>query len=181
MAKLIVPSLIVPNARLEREICNDKRYFQIGRHPENDLVIKNSVVSRFHAMIFRKNGMFYLINHSANGTFYDKSGVFNDSSRLEDATCRDDFTNYVASHIEAAQEQKRVENGKASVGAIPGFERHKLTDCKKVKYLIDMVNDPEGREILVSSGVELEHESYIGFPTSKGILPLMFVNPEQEK
>lgn len=187
MAKLIVPSLIVPNTKIEMDVCKDKKYFQMGRHEGNDLVINSLWVSRFHAMIFRKNGEFYLINHSANGTFYDTDGFFRENSRfrddskLQDATCKDDFKKYVASHYEAAQEQKRAKNGKATIDTIPGFKKHELTDTEKVKYLIDMVNDSEGRDLLASSGVRLEHESYIGFPTSRGFLPLMFTNTEQGK
>ncbi len=41
----------------------------MGRDPENDIVIKNRLVSRFHAVILCRKDKFVLIDESKNGTF----------------------------------------------------------------------------------------------------------------
>ena len=72
-----MPRLIVqhPYERQVLDVCVDKDYFLIGRRDENDLIVLDELVSRFHATIFCYNNGLYILDHSRNGTFYSQAGV----------------------------------------------------------------------------------------------------------
>jgi|SRR3989344_5619635 len=168
--------IILPNGR-PKELYLGKNYFQIGRHPDNDLPIKDIGISRFHATIFRtEEGGSYLINHGVNGTFYTPSGVDfkGKKTRLEDVTKTEEFKSRIKSHAEADEEQRQKR-----VNPIPGFIPHHFNSGEKVQYLIDMINNPQDSEFLTSLGVKLVHESNIGLPTIPYDLILVFIDPEQ--
>ena len=84
MAQLIIN---LSHGREIVDVCKYKDIFQIGRSYGNDLILQNIDVSRFHATIFRCEGLLYLINHSLNSTFYsaDKS-PFSPETRIQNAS-----------------------------------------------------------------------------------------------
>lgn len=51
------------------EVNKKRSIVTMGRHPENDIVIKNRLVSRTHAVILCRKDRFVLIDESKNGTF----------------------------------------------------------------------------------------------------------------
>jgi pSer/pThr/pTyr-binding forkhead associated (FHA) protein len=58
----------------------------MGREESNDIVLRVSTASRRHAEIRYRNGAFYLIDRSANGTFvYDETGR---ELYVEEAECK---------------------------------------------------------------------------------------------
>jgi len=46
----------------------------MGRADENDLVVKNTLISRLHARIEYRKGNFVLVDQSINGTYVRTSG-----------------------------------------------------------------------------------------------------------
>jgi adenylate cyclase len=52
----------------------DRRKVTIGRDLETDFPIRDDRVSRAHAMIERRRGHFYLVDHSGNGTYVTMGG-----------------------------------------------------------------------------------------------------------
>jgi DNA-directed RNA polymerase subunit RPC12/RpoP len=51
------------------EVNKKRSIVTMGRDPENDIVIKNRLVSRSHAVILCRKDRFVLIDESKNGTF----------------------------------------------------------------------------------------------------------------
>jgi hypothetical protein len=51
------------------EVNKRRSIVTVGRNPENDIVIKNKLVSRSHAVILCRKDRFVLIDASKNGTF----------------------------------------------------------------------------------------------------------------
>lgn len=56
------------------ELGDSRPALTVGRAEQNDLVIKNDVVSRLHARLEYRNGRFVLTDQSANGTFVVPDG-----------------------------------------------------------------------------------------------------------
>lgn len=48
---------------------------RIGRSNENDVVLADSIVSRLHAIVQRREGKYVLMDQSTNGTFVNNEGV----------------------------------------------------------------------------------------------------------
>lgn len=51
------------------EVTDLKKYINMGRADDNDLVVKGNLISRIHARIEKRRGRFMLIDQSTNGTF----------------------------------------------------------------------------------------------------------------
>jgi len=51
------------------EVNKKRSIVTMGRHPDNDIVINNKLVSRSHAVILCRRDRFVLIDESKNGTF----------------------------------------------------------------------------------------------------------------
>ncbi|MDR2678760.1 MAG: FHA domain-containing protein [Zoogloeaceae bacterium] len=80
-----LPTLVLPEADLEHRLCirylekafllDEKTPFlTLGREHHNDLVISDSRVSRQHARIERKDGQYFLVDMSTNGSFVTQEG-----------------------------------------------------------------------------------------------------------
>ena len=55
---------------------DNPKIIRIGRHENNDIILKDSRVSRNHAFIVKEKGKFYLIDHgSINGTYLDNKRI----------------------------------------------------------------------------------------------------------
>ena len=46
----------------------DRLHWFIGRGPDCDMLLQDSGISRFHAMVFKVRDLFYILDHSLNGT-----------------------------------------------------------------------------------------------------------------
>jgi adenylate cyclase len=71
-----VSKLIVKSGGTTREIQLVKENFSIGRTPENDLEVKDTLISRKHSSIVRKGDRFVLYDlGSSNGTFVNRQKI----------------------------------------------------------------------------------------------------------
>ncbi|MBI4565029.1 MAG: FHA domain-containing protein [Planctomycetes bacterium] len=78
-----MPKLIVKSGGTGREWPLAKETFSIGRTPENDLEVKDSLISRRHSSIVRKGERYVLYDlGSSNGTFVNRAKV--EMKMLED-------------------------------------------------------------------------------------------------
>jgi class 3 adenylate cyclase len=71
--------LVLTNGNHRIEIGTMCPSFTVGRDERNDVVIVETIVSRYHAKVEYRNGRFVLTDQSANGTFVapeDGAGVF---------------------------------------------------------------------------------------------------------
>ncbi len=59
----------------KRQFSIDKNEISIGRDKDNDLRIDDETVSRLHAKVTRKNGMYLLEDFSRNGTLLNNQAV----------------------------------------------------------------------------------------------------------
>lgn len=64
-----VGSLLLELGRQERRVDYWHEVLRIGRSPESDLVLTDTLVSRRHATIRIERTQFFLVDHSINGTF----------------------------------------------------------------------------------------------------------------
>lgn len=133
----------------------EKRFYQIGRHPSNDLKIYNDdAVSRFHATIFKLNDDYYLLDHSLNGTHYNaEEPCFDKGTRLESVLETSKFQESVAGLKKQIKEKK--------VPKIPGFKPHAFENDRDIAYLLIMIHVPEEAALLASCGVQLADNSFI--------------------
>lgn len=161
------------------ELCAKRKYFLIGRVPINDLFIDDMCVSRFHATIFRYNNDFLLIDHSANGTYYNpKREEFGSETLVGSvmgSVAFQSFKSQVDSEAnsmnESVRELKRSEE-EGDVPKIPDFVPHKFKKLEDIEYIIKMIEDEEQIGMLRSCARRLEGEGYIGIPISNGIKTL---------
>jgi pSer/pThr/pTyr-binding forkhead associated (FHA) protein len=68
-------------------VSNERPVASMGRDSENDVKVAGQTVSRHHARVEWRKGDFFLVDHSANGTFmYDERGteycIQNDEAKL---------------------------------------------------------------------------------------------------
>ncbi|MFH1033050.1 MAG: adenylate/guanylate cyclase domain-containing protein [Pseudomonadota bacterium] len=70
------PQPLQPHGRLllkqgdrQLEVCGQHPVATLGRGPQNDLVITDKGVSRWHARVELRRGKFFLVDKSTNGTF----------------------------------------------------------------------------------------------------------------
>jgi len=71
-----VSKLIVKSGGATREIALVKETFSIGRTPENDLEVKDSLISRKHSSIVKKGDRFVIYDlGSSNGTFVNREKI----------------------------------------------------------------------------------------------------------
>jgi adenylate cyclase len=71
-----VSKLIVKSGGATREIQLAKETFSIGRTPENDLEVKDSLISRKHSSIVRKGDRYVIYDlGSSNGTFVNREKI----------------------------------------------------------------------------------------------------------
>jgi len=71
-----LPKLIVRQAGTSREIALVKENFCIGRTPENDLEVKDSLISRRHSSIIKKGDRYIIYDlGSSNGTYVNREKV----------------------------------------------------------------------------------------------------------
>jgi len=146
-----------------------KGYELIGRQNECRVKPFSDYVSRYHATLFKSNGDVYLLNHSINGTFYpiDEAGIIEERTRLENSSESQVVAEYKErsmktqhgcdSHLEAAREQFGE-----SVPRIIDFEPHKFKEFDDIAYLMNMIQDPEQRELLVPIAKVMKPETYLG-------------------
>jgi hypothetical protein len=80
-----LPTLVLPETELEHRLCirylgkafllDEKTPFlTLGREQHNDLVVNDSRVSRQHARIERKDGQYFFVDMSTNGSFVTQEG-----------------------------------------------------------------------------------------------------------
>jgi len=71
-----VPKLIIRAGGSSREVTLVKENFCIGRTPENDLEVKDALISRRHSSIVRKNERYVVYDlGSSNGTFVNNEKI----------------------------------------------------------------------------------------------------------
>jgi adenylate cyclase len=71
--------LVLTNANHRIEVGTLSPAFTVGRDERNDVVLSETIVSRYHAKVEYRNGRFVLTDQSANGTFIvpdDGAGAF---------------------------------------------------------------------------------------------------------
>jgi adenylate cyclase len=66
--------LVLTLGALEAVVDTDHPGVGMGRGDQNELVVRNSLVSRLHARVEFRRGKFVLIDQSVNGTFVRKNG-----------------------------------------------------------------------------------------------------------
>lgn len=146
---------------IEKKICDEVPYVLLGRHDANEIQILDPKVSRFHAMIFKKNRReFYMLNYGLRDIIcrdmHGKEvtadsllikGDFQKSKVFSDISCV--FENESGSYL---QDKEVIE-----VPKIPGFVEHGFKEIRHLQPIIDAVNDSDGVEFLCSCGVRLEN------------------------
>jgi adenylate cyclase len=71
-----VPKLVVKQGGQTRDIVLTKENFSIGRTPENDLEVRDSLISRRHSSIIRRGDRYVVYDlGSSNGTFVNRERV----------------------------------------------------------------------------------------------------------
>ncbi|SVC52494.1 uncharacterized protein METZ01_LOCUS305348, partial [marine metagenome] len=71
-----MPKIIVQRGEDVREIDLAKDTFSIGRTPENDLELKDSLISRRHSSIVRRGEEFHVYDlGSSNGTYVNQEKI----------------------------------------------------------------------------------------------------------
>lgn len=69
---LLHPTLLVPVQHWKLE---SKSLIRIGRAKDNDVIIYNAVVSRYHAEIWKDASDWIIINFGVNGTYIDDEPI----------------------------------------------------------------------------------------------------------
>lgn len=111
-----MPKIIVKQGGQSREIPLAKETFSIGRTPDNDLEVKDSLISRRHSSIVRK-GERFVVNDlgSANGTYVNRDRIETRLLKAGDVIrVGDTEITYVEDHTGVA---KPVVRGKEAVPA----------------------------------------------------------------
>lgn len=188
MARLIGK---IPNQKdVDLPICEDKKYFQIGRHLENDLYFEDERVSRFHSTIFEDQGNYYLLDHSLNGTFYNPDSItFGKESRVIEITGTvlfkdirdtmhesDKLEDIADSKVNKSHRLFKQEQESRRVSPLIDYQPNDFAKPGDVKYLLDMINDPEDVKLLISQAKYLQHEGNIGIATTYGFQCLTFID-----
>ncbi len=71
-----VPKIIIKQGGQTREVVLSKENFSIGRTPENDLEVRDSLISRRHSSIIRRGERFVVYDlGSSNGTFVNRERI----------------------------------------------------------------------------------------------------------
>ncbi len=71
-----MPKIIVKSGGNSREIGISKESFSIGRTPDNDLEVKDALISRRHSSIQKKGDRFVIYDHgSSNGTYVNREKI----------------------------------------------------------------------------------------------------------
>ena len=72
-----LPKLIVKQGGQSREVPLTKDAISIGRTPENDIELKDSLISRKHTSIVKKGDRYVVYDlGSSNGTFVNRERVY---------------------------------------------------------------------------------------------------------
>jgi len=148
---------------IQKEI--DKNPFLIGRQGDNNLLLSDVQVSRYHTMIFRYENGLYIIDHSVNGTYFSpKDKSRSGPERLSSSLDSKAFIEFKSQQsIRAGAQAESSE--KESLPKIPGFKQHKFQIKEDIQYLIEMVAVPEqARELLTGGGRRLVHEDVFYIP-----------------
>ena len=151
------------------DLCKDKPYFLIGRHPKTDLSLMNKGVSRFHATIFKYCDRLWIIDHSQNGTFYNPlKKEFKDHTRLENSAASASFIGFKSGYLDVSsradllhsQDRKALPN---LLDFVPG----KFAEREDIDYILTMISHDEQAGFLCTCARRLSKQGFIGLPLLK--------------
>ena len=141
----------------------------LGRHPNNDLMIKHIGVSRFHGMIVKNpSDKFYIINYGINEIAYQKPGSFEKSEVGSLWKSRAFMTSELGKDVSQIIDPKGekydslmelIEQQECgNVPQIPGFKPRGFTKKEHVQYLINWAENKNEVFTLCGFGQKLENE-----------------------
>jgi hypothetical protein len=113
MAKLVIKF----GGRVLKEIPLDKPLITIGRRADNDVVIDNLAVSRYHARVVEDSGAFFIEDiGSTNGTYLNDMRVAKQRLRAGDQI-------RIGKHVLVYEEDVAITGSTSPLGATPECDR----------------------------------------------------------
>ncbi len=135
-----MPKLIVKQGGTSRDMPLTKENFCIGRTPENDLEVKDSLISRRHSSIIKKGDRHILYDlGSSNGTYVNREKV--EMKVLEDG----DVIRLGDTEITYNDERPKQKTGARTTGEVravgPGAQQEGMADIGGNRYIVQHVDD----------------------------------------
>ncbi len=131
-----MPKLVVKQGGQSRDVPLVKDNLSIGRTPENDIELKDSLISRRHTSIVKKGGKYVLYDlGSSNGTFVNRERV--EMKNLENG----DVIRVGDTEISFVEDDRARPPAPPPPAAPPRTDEKRLTDFYGSQHIVQHVDD----------------------------------------